>query len=249
MIYATLVFWLLVIVLSAWGVHALWSGMVKPRVVNILLLPGTLVAQMGHVLGLLVTGATVNNTTLIKDDDTGGPQQTHDAKPKVPVVGPVIIGLLPLVACAAGIFIAANVLNTSAVQGLTHHRVATALPLSLPAFWELLRQQLSVMEVTLTGILYSAFGDLRSILFVYLLVCLTVRMAPFPGHLRDSLSAIVVMGIIAAIVGQFVHPTRTIVESGWAILSLAVATLLLLLLFSSLVRGAISLGKMLVSSK
>ena len=56
MIYFAVTFWLLVAVLTAWGVHQLWSGMLKPRTVNSILLPGTLVAQLGHVLGLLVTG-------------------------------------------------------------------------------------------------------------------------------------------------------------------------------------------------
>jgi hypothetical protein len=98
MLYATTAFWLMVIVLSAWGVHSLWSGMVKPRVVNIVLLPGTLVAQMGHVLGLLITGATVSNTALIKDDETGAPLQSENAQPRIPIIGPVIIGMLPLIA-------------------------------------------------------------------------------------------------------------------------------------------------------
>ena len=64
MLFAAMTFWLVTAVLSAWGVQQLWRGMVAPRVVNAVLLPGTLVAQLGHVLGLLITGATVNNATL-----------------------------------------------------------------------------------------------------------------------------------------------------------------------------------------
>ena len=56
MLYAALTFWLLVIVFSAWGVHWLWSQMIKPRAVNTVLLPGTLVAQLGHVLGVAAHG-------------------------------------------------------------------------------------------------------------------------------------------------------------------------------------------------
>ena len=44
-LYAALTFWLLTVVLIAWGVHRLWCGMARPRVVNAVLLPGTLVAQ------------------------------------------------------------------------------------------------------------------------------------------------------------------------------------------------------------
>jgi len=35
----TVTCWLLVAVLSAWGVHHLWSKMLKPRTVNSILLP------------------------------------------------------------------------------------------------------------------------------------------------------------------------------------------------------------------
>ena len=52
MLYLALTFWLLVIVLTAWGVERLWSGMVRPKILNTVLLPGTLVAQIGLVLGL-----------------------------------------------------------------------------------------------------------------------------------------------------------------------------------------------------
>jgi hypothetical protein len=44
---------------------------VTVNVVNVLLLPGTLVALLGNVVGLLVTGATVTSTTLYKDDGSG----------------------------------------------------------------------------------------------------------------------------------------------------------------------------------
>ena len=89
--YAQITFWLVVIVFTALGVHRLWSSLVQPKVVNSILLPGTLVAQLGYVLGLLVTGGTVNNTTLIKDDDSGEPETGEDAKPRVPLIGTIFL--------------------------------------------------------------------------------------------------------------------------------------------------------------
>ena len=241
MLYATMAFWLMIIVLSAWGVYQIWCGLVKPKIVNVILLPGTLVAQMGHVLGLLVTGATVTNTTLVKDDETAAPEQTRDAKPRIPVIGPVIIGLLPLITCAVAIFLAANLLGGPTVDELTKGRVSTSLPLSLAAFWELLRSQITLMETTLAAALQCAAPDWRALLFIYLLVCLTVRMAPFPGTTRGSLGAIVLLGILAALFGLIITQTDSVIDRGWNILSLSVTTLLLLLLFSLLVLGLVSL--------
>jgi hypothetical protein len=248
-LYVALTFWLLVIVFSAWGVHRLWSGMVKPRTVNSVLLPGTLVAQLGHVLGLLVTGATVSNTTLYKDDDSGEPETTKDAKPRIPIIGPVIIGLLPLLACATAIFFVARYIGAGLVERMTETPVASALPTTLAGVWGLLRDQITLAENAMNGALGADTGSWHAWLFLYLVVCLTVRMAPFPGTLRGSLGAILLLGIGCAIVGTFMQSTGSTVESGWAIMSLSVAVLSLLLLASLAIRGGVGLVKLLASNK
>ncbi|MCP4593891.1 MAG: hypothetical protein GY842_24415 [bacterium] len=248
MLYAAMTFWLLVLVLSAWAVHQLWGGMVKPRAVNTVLLPGTLVAQLGHVLGLLVTGGTVNNTTLYKDDETGAPEQTQDPKPKVPIIGPVIIGMLPILACAAAIYFVAQYLGGAVVAEMNREQVATVLPRSLPAFWELLRSLITLGETTLAAALNSDLGNWHVWVFLYLLICLTVRMAPFPGNLRGSLGAIVVLGFLAFVVGKLASATEESIAGGWAVLSLSVGTLVVLLVFSLLVRGGVGLFKLLAGN-
>ena len=248
MLYAATTFWLLVVVLSAWGVHQLWSGLVKPRVVNTVLLPGTLVAQLGHVLGLLVTGGTVNNTTLYKDDETGAPEQTRDPRPRVPIVGPVVVGMLPILACATAIYFAARYVGGAVVQEMNREMVASALPAALPGVWELLRNLITLAATTLAAALHSDLTDWHVWLFLYLLVCLTVRMAPFPGNLRGSLGAIIVLGFLAFAVSRLAASTAESIENGWAVLSLSVGTLLVLLMFSLLVRGGVGLFKLLAGN-
>ena len=206
MVYAALTFWLLVVVLTAWGVHRLWSGLVKPKVFNMVLLPGALVAQVGHVLGLLVTGATISNTTLIKDDEEGAPEATPNPQPRIPVVGPVIIGMLPILACGTAVTLVESFVGATTSVSL---------------------------------------GGWRSWLFLYLLICLTVRIAPFPGYLRGSLGAIIVLGIGAAVVASLTDAADPRVQNGWNVLNLMVATLLFLLLTSLLIRGAVGLVKLL----
>jgi len=247
MLYAAMTFWLVTIVMSAWGVHRIWCGLSKPRVVNIILLPGTLVAQLGHVLGLLITGATVNDTTLYKDDETGEPGTTQDARPRIPVIGPMAIGLLPLLACTVAIFFVARYLGETVLTGMQGHRAATVLPTSVAAFWQFLRDGVTLVEALVDAVIVAWPGRWPLWLFLYLMVCLPVRMAPFPGYLRGSLGAIVLLGLISAGLGLLIESLPGVVERGWATLSLTAATVLFLLLVTALVRGAVSLVKVLTN--
>lgn len=249
MLYAAMCFWLLVAVLAAWGVHQLWSGLVKPRTVNSVLLPGTLVAQLGHVAGLLVTGATVTNTTLYKDDESGEPEMTQDPKPRIPVFGPIIIGMLPLVSCAVAIFLVTRYLGGNMVAEATGKTVAATLPMTLAGFWELLRDQITLMESSLGAALAADWGRWQVWLFVYLVVCLTVRMAPFPGTLRGSLGAAIVLGLLAGLAASLLQASATVLESLWVVLTLSVGTLMVLLMASLMIRGGVGLFKLLASNR
>jgi hypothetical protein len=248
MLYAAITMWLLAAVLTAWGVHALWSQMLRPRTVNSVLLPGTLAAQLGHVLGLLVTGATVTNTTLYKDDDSGEPEMTQDPKPRIPVVGPIIIGMLPLLACAVAMFFVTRFLGGSIVAQMEGHSVADAVPVTLAGFWELLRNQITLVESLVSATSGADWSQWQVWLFVYLVVCVTVRMAPFPGTLRGSLGATIVLGLVAGLIVSLADGGRTSFDAGWTVLSLSVASLSFLLLASLVVRGSVGLIKLLASN-
>jgi hypothetical protein len=242
MLYLTLTFWLLVIVFSAWGVLRLWDGLLKPKAINVILLPGTLVAQLGHVVGLLVTGAKITNTSLFAND-SGAPETTQDAKPKLPIIGPIVIGMLPLLACATAIAVAARYLGRSFVRGFGNAALPTSLPTSLDGYWQLLRDQVTMVERLVNSIVGALPGDWQFWLFTYLMICLTIRMAPFPGNVRGSLGAIVLLGLMTAIIGLLIDSLANYIASWWLLLSLTVPTLLLLLLVSAMVRGAVSLSR------
>ena len=242
MLYAALTFWLLVIVFCAGGVHRLWSGLVKPRVVNSILLPGTLVAQLGHVLGLLVTGNPVKNTKLMGDDEAGEPKADTPEQQGVPVIGPIVVGLLPLVACGACLFVAAKLWGGTILAGGAG-AVEQKLPLTLGATWEMLRGSITLVENMVDAILHSNVTNWHTLLFLYLAVCLTVRMAPFEDNRRGALGAIVLAGVVIAIIGSLSAAARDfIVDSSWSILSFAVAMLLFLLLLSLLAAGVVGPG-------
>lgn len=244
MLFAALTFWLLVTVSSAWGVHALWCRLAKPRVVNSILLPGTLVAQLGHVLGLLVTGNPVTNTALMGDDDRGEPQAEPPQQQRLPVVGSILTGLLPLAACAGCLYASARLWGGSLISRLSEGGVISlpqALPTSIAGTWELLRHSLSLAEAALNAVLRSDLRNWETLLFIYLAICLTVRMSPFEGHRRGAIGAIGLAGAVAAIGGLVSPAVAAFLEGIWPVLSFAVAVLLVLLLGSLLLTAVVGL--------
>ena len=251
MLYAALTFWLLVIMFSAWGVHQLWSGLIKPRVVNGILLPGTLVAQLGHVLGLLVTGNPVQNTKLMDDDESGSPKSDTPDQQRIPVIGPIVIGLLPLLACGVCLYVASTFWGGSVLDGLSVSGVEATRPQTLNEVnvWGLLRGSITLVENMVNAILNSDVMNWRTLLFLYLAVCLTVRMAPFEGNRRGALGAILLAGVVIAVIGSLWTAAGDFVGSSWPILSFAVAMLLFLLLLSLFVAGAVGLVRILAGTE
>lgn len=249
MLYAALTFWLFVIIFAAWGVHTLLSRLIKPRIVNSLLLPGTLAAQLGHVLGLLITGNEVHSTRLMGDDEKGDPQSETPTEHKIPVFGSILVGLLPLVACAGCLYLVSALWGQPVLRHGEPADVLQSLPTSLGQFWDLLRDAIDAMERMLNAILHSDLGEWTTLLFLYLAMCLTVRMAPFAGHQRGAIVAILLAGIVIGLIGTFVPATEKLVESSWPVLSFAVAMLLFLLMVSLVLTGVVGLFKVLSKSQ
>jgi hypothetical protein len=252
MLYAALIFWLLVIVFSAWAVHSLWSDVVKPRAVNTVLLPGTLVAQLGHVLGLLVTGNPVRNTALMSDDESGEPQSDTPDRQRIPILGSVVVGLLPLLACGVGLYVTAQLWGRSIVQPAVEGSAVTVsrqLPLSLDAFWDMLRNSVTATQNMLNAILSSNLSDWRTLLFLYLAVCLTVRMTPFEGNRRGAIGAILLSGVVIAVLGAISPRVEQFLDSSWPLLSFAVGMLLFLLIVSLIVTGVVGLVRILAGNE
>jgi hypothetical protein len=246
-LYAAAAFWLMLIVLMAWGVHSLWSRLIQPKAVNILLLPGTLVAQVGHVVGLLVTGGTIRDTTLMGDHETGAPETGGEAAPRVPLIGTIVVAMLPMAALGAAFFLSIRQIGAPLMSRLPlEPPLAQSLPRTLPAFWDQLHRLLTLAERTFETLRLLDFTDWRNILLVYLLVCTSVRMAPLPGNRRGHLGAIVAVGLLAALVGTLAPAVPQRLQESWPILTLAVSTLLLLLILSLLLHGVVGLVRIVI---
>ncbi len=243
MLFLSASIWVLIIVVLAWAVDYQWSRMLKPRYVNIALLPGTLVATLGRVVGLLITGAKINNTALMGDDDRGAPLSDAGYEPKIPVFGPMLIGFLPLLACGTAIYLVVNLLGDPIAQKVPVEKIAAETPQSLEAFWSQSRSLIDLAEATSQAIRSADYDRWETWAFAYLLICLTVRAAPFPGNVKGHFAAILTAGGLVWLASTLSPAPGAMIEQSWPVLAVTIGWLLLLLIVSLVARGAFEIAK------
>lgn len=262
--YATVVVWLLVVLFASYAVYKIWAGLISHAAMTWLLLPGALVSELAFVLGCLLSGATVKDVSLVprgreKKDEQKDKKKDEEAqkresappvrggfpKPKLPVIGHIFMGLIPIFAAGVCIWAASAALGHPI---LTH--VEASLPQTLPTttegWWALPNELIAIVRKTWESLTVGRWTDFqahwKTILFVYLSVCLIVRMAPIRGNLRGAAGAMLLLGGVAIGV-ELIHKgaTTPMLEKSWMLLTFTVGMLLLLLTFSLLALALVGL--------
>lgn len=241
MIYLSAAIWISLIVLMAWGIDRLWTRMIKPRYFNAALLPGTMVVTLGRIVGLLITGAKVNNTALMGDDDQGAPQTDLQYEPKIPVFGPMLVGFIPLVAIGTAIYLLVMYLYEPLAQKLPIDKISNQLPSTAAAFWDQLRHLIDLTEATYLTLVEADFDNWRVCAAIYLMICLAIRVAPFRGNERGHFGAIATTAAIVALVGTVTTRPAEVIEQSWPILVVTAGWLSLMLMGSLIIRGIVEI--------
>jgi hypothetical protein len=137
-------------------------------------------------------------------------------------------------------------LGSPVLHELSTSQVSRDLPWTLAGFWEQLRALVTLSEKTLDAVRRAQIDSWQSFAFVYLMICLTVRLAPFPGNVRGHLIAIGVLGIVAALAGTVSPRFEEMLAAGWPLLSFTVGWLLLLMILSLLAKALITSARSLI---
>ncbi len=243
MIYCTFALWLFAIVFAARGVLKLAGDMVGARAVDWIVLPGTLVAELARYLACLLTGAEFHAGKLVGDE-----QARQGRSPRgVPYLTALLTGLLPLAACMGLILLLSMGLDHPVFRSYYVAGVETPkdLPLKIDTIWVLLASQVQLMRDVCKALGNTLdnwpWQNWRGWLFQYLMICLTLRMAPGKRPLRPTLAAVaIVAGLTAAVVAIFSEKAAWL-ERLWPLLSYTWATALLLLAVTLAARGLVAL--------
>jgi len=225
-------------VLLAWGVRAIWRGVVSTRTLNIALLPGTLIAQLGMIVALLMTESGAGPVSFLGDDD-GEKGEKAEAE-HIPFLQSVLMGLLPLLTVGAAVGLILLGPGAGLIEPVSAEHVSLSPPADLPAFWTQMRHLVTLTEETLNSLRVRDWGSWPTWVLTYLLVCLVMQLAPPARGSYGRFYAIALVGVGAAVLGTLVPGLPDVILAAWPRLVFVCGLLLLILTVSLFLRGGVA---------
>jgi hypothetical protein len=262
LIYVAFTFWLFLLLFAGAGVYRMLGRLTRPRWVDWALLPGTIVSEMSYIFGCLITGAEIRHARLIRPDsggagssDPSGPQT--EATPKLKVVGPVIAALVAIVGCMVAMVLLHALLGGPVLgefiagPGIipSGQALPRTLALTWDGFWDALRGQVSLMQRMAETWIAGDWTNWRVPLFVYVALCLSIRLAPVSRPVRPTLLAAVLIAVVIALIGLISSGFRNLMADIWPLLTYVWTSLLLVLALCLLVGGVIHLVSVLTGRR
>lgn len=258
-IYVWFTIWVFLSLMTAAGVYSLLTKLVKPAWVNWLLLPGTIVSEMAYIFGTLITGGEVRSKIMPSKDGDGGAPKT-DATAKFKTAGPIIASALAIAAVGAAIVLVYSALDRPVIRDFTggdgRSDFVTLSPLDHPdkkmqasatgvanALWDQAHYQVTILrKMTFTlGELHWTKWQIP--LFVYLTICLAVRLWPSKRPIRPTLGAVIFLVLAIALTGAIWTRFSDLLKDIWPLLTYVWATLLLTLVVALILNGLVTLYK------
>ncbi len=248
------------ILFTAAGVYRLWTQVLKPEWVNWALFPGTVVSEMAYIFGCLITGGEIKRARLLpmRNKSSGRRKSsdsecTTEAQPHLKIVGPIVSALLAFLACTGAIIIVHSLLGEPVIKQFTTAdgilRLA-ALPKELPSswdgFWEQVTSIIHLLRRMCDTLISLDWLKWQVPLFIYLTICLAIRLAPVGRAMRPTLIALAAAAVIIGLIGIVSSSFKDVVEKVWPLLTYIWTCLLFLLVITLVIRGVYALAGVII---
>lgn len=168
-----------------------WLRALPPRLLAYLIAPGVALHELSHAAGCLLTGAKIHKITLFRDDGSG---EVRHGPPKLRYPGDVIISLAPLAGCTLAFWL----LGWSLGGAMNFYRVTASgtTPQTFDFVMQLFTLVYHDLELALTT---AAWTDVRTYLFLYFSMCISMAMAPSRQDLKNCAVGLLVLCGLALI--------------------------------------------------
>lgn len=254
--------WLVLTIFLGMGVYVLLTRLAKPVVIAILLFPGTIVSEMAYILGCLLTGGVRQSRVLPESKGDGG-QPVTEGQSKVGFFGPLLASTLAIIACGAAIVTVNHYLGKSVIDQFAPRDKADAVIVKsdglLPPkgsfdekspstgaaavnyFWQMLHSQVDLLKRSTDVMGELKWKNWQVPLFVYLSLCLGVRLSVATRPVRPTLAAVILVAVAIAITGALWEKFSDLLNDIWPLLSYVWGLLLLTLVAALVLSGVVAL--------
>lgn len=184
---------------------------------RIILAPGVIIHEFAHGFACILTGAKVSEMSLFEKE--GG--HVRHTKPKIPILGPIIISLAPLVVGILAIYFTSKFLSSSSI--------------------DLVKSGFSIQ-----GVIVNDIALVKNVvhfmpknwILLYITVSVAVTMLPSRQDLYNAFSPLLLLILAFLIASKYTHILLPI--TSFNLLLLSAINLLIILLFLSIIIFAIS---------
>jgi len=227
----------------SFGIKKLWSKYLKSKVLKTFLFPGTVVHDLSHALLCLVTGTTIKDLNIFKQED-GGLQ--YD-KPKVPILFDFFIATAPIFGCASAIVLISLVLGNPIRVDETLSKEVT---FSIKAVFDYAKDFLDVIWLTLNEFRDRGFRTISSTIFIITSIIFTVSMAPHKGDIKYIVLGFLIIGsglFGLELIGISLLGNKwwdNTLDSTWIITTYVISILLTVLFITTIIVGIIKAFKL-----
>jgi hypothetical protein len=237
------------------GVFTLLAKLTKPVVATCLLLPGTIVSELAYILGCLITGGEIRRSKIMPESKgSDGGQPTTEAQSKLGFFGPLVASMFAIVACGAAILAVNHYMGKSVIdqfamrsdgmlppKGSFTEKAPSSTAAAVNYFWKLVHAQVDLLKRSTDVLGELKWKNWKVPLFVYLSLCLGVRLSVATRPVRPTLAAVVLIAVTIAIIGALWDKFSDLMNEVWPLLSYVWGLLLLTLVVTLLLSGLVAL--------
>jgi hypothetical protein len=176
-------------ILLVYGLRALWTRALPPKVLAWLIAPGVAVHELSHALACLLTGAKIHSMVLFRSDGSG---EVRHGPPKLKYIGDMLIALAPLAGGTACLLLLGILLR--APVNLYDVRTGGVQP---DQFRFVLDLAGLVWDDQGVFVRAASWSDPRTYVFLYFAMCFTLTMSPSrQDHKNGAVGILVICGVV-----------------------------------------------------
>ncbi len=248
MIYAAMGMWVFLILLTGMGVYRVWTKHLGGAVADWLLFPATVMSELAYSAGRLMTGRPAYGGIISPRNPSNDACRTAISG-KGGFLVAMLSSFLVLVVCGAALGLLGKWMGEGTIRAFVSSGgvfesdfLPRVIPTDWDAFWGTVMYQVELLRRFCEGWVRLDWGNWPVPVFVYLSICLSVRLGPVRHDWRATLVVAAVLLALLAAAAAVIEPLRDVVNGElWWLLTYSWGLLLFLLVVTLVVLGIVYL--------